>query len=171
MRALRFSGGILAALVISFFTQSPAIAQDADSQEVMRYTLTEAGLAKYTKAAQNLSALPGGGPGNCEHDDDSDSESNSISDLAARLDAVPGAKSAVQSAGMSSREYIVFSMALLQNGLAAWALQQPGGKLPPGVNKANVDFVNAHNAQLDQLKGIAEQANCEDADDEEEPDE
>jgi len=131
----------------------PAAAQDADSQEVMRYTLTDAGLAKYTKASQNLAALPGGPPG-CAKDDDSDSDSNSIAELAGKLDSTPGAKAAVQSAGMTSREYIVFSMSLLQNGLAAWALQQPGGKLPPGLNKANVDFVNSHGPQLDQLKGL-----------------
>jgi hypothetical protein len=131
----------------------PAAAQDADSQEIMRYTLTDAGLAKYTKASQNLAALPGGPPG-CAKDDDSDSDSNSIAELAGKLDSTPGAKAAVQSAGMTSREYIVFSMSLLQNGLAAWALQQPGGKLPPGLNKANVDFVNSHGPQLDQLKGL-----------------
>jgi len=134
-------------------TMLPAAAQDADSQEVMRYTLTDAGLAKYTKASQNLAALPGGPPG-CAKDDDSDSDSNSIAELAGKLDSTPGAKAAVQSAGMTSREYIVFSMSLLQNGLAAWALQQPGGKLPPGLNKANVDFVNSHGPQLDQLKGL-----------------
>jgi hypothetical protein len=131
----------------------PAAAQDADSQEIMRYTLTDAGLAKYTKASQNLAALPGGPPG-CAKEDDSDSDSNSIAELAGKLDSTPGAKAAVQSAGMTSREYIVFSMSLLQNGLAAWALQQPGGKLPPGLNKANVDFVNSHGPQLDQLKGL-----------------
>jgi hypothetical protein len=147
----------------------PAAAQDADSQEVTRYTLTDAGLAKYTKASQNLAALPGGSPG-CAQDDDSDSESNSISELAAKIDAAPGAKAAVQSAGMTSREYIVFSMSLLQSGLAAWAIAQPGGKLPPGVNKANVDFVNSHGPQLDQLKGLDRKCG-EGEDAEEEPDE
>ena len=165
----RVFGTLVAALTALFLAQLPARANDADSQEVMGYTLTEAGLAKYTKAAQSLAALPGGGPGNCANDDDSDSESNSISDLAAKLDSFPGAKAAVQSAGMSSREYIVFTMSLLQNGLAAWALTQPGGKLPPGANKANVDFVNAHGPQLEKLKGIAAQGECDGATEEEEP--
>ena len=153
MRTVQLTGGLLAALVISFLTGSPAFAQDADSQEITRYTLTEAGLAKYTKASQNLAALPGGAPG-CANDDDSDSDSNSIAELAGKLDASPAAKAAVQSAGMTSREYVVFSMSLLQSGLAAWGLSQPGGKLPPGVNKANVDFVNSHGPQIDQLKGL-----------------
>src|SRR4026208_1430558 len=95
----------------------PAAAQDADSQEVMRYTLTDAGLAKYTKASQNLAALPGGPPG-CAKEDHSDSASNPSAELAGKLDSTPGAKAAVQSAGMTSREYIVFSMSLLQSGIA-----------------------------------------------------
>ena len=31
---------------------------------------------------------------------------------------------------MTAHEYVVFSFSLLQNGLAAWAVSQPGGKLP-----------------------------------------
>ena len=157
--------------VVAWLAAPPAVAQDADSQEVMRYVLTEAGLAKYSQAARNLAALPGGGPASCDSDDDSDSESNSISDLASKLDAVPGAKAAVQKAGLSAREYIVFTMSLLQNGLASWAVKQPGGKLPPGVSKANVDFVDAHATQLEALKVLGNQSNCSDVDATEEPDE
>lgn len=148
----------------------PAAAQDADSQEVMHYALTDAGLAKFTQASENLAALPRGGPGNCGGEDDTDADSRSIAEMAARLDAFPGAKAAVQSAGMSTHEYIVFSMSLLQNGLAAWGMSQPGAKLPPGVNKANVDFVNTHGPQLDQLKALnGKSGDCGDEAEEEEP--
>src|SRR5262245_7934776 len=158
----RRSGSLAAALAALFLVQPSAKAADADTQEVMAYTLTEAGLSKFTKAAQNLASLPNGGPDQCDNDDDSDSESNSISDLAAKIDAFPGARAAVQSAGMTSHEYVVFTMSLLQNGLAAWALKQPGGKLPPGVKQANVDFVNSHGPQLDKLKEL-DDADCGDA--------
>ena len=161
---------LAAALAVLLLVQLPARAGDADSQEVMAYTLTEAGLAKFTKASQNLAALPSGGPDACKSDDDSDAQSNSISSLAAKIDAFPGAKSAIQSAGLTSHEYIVFTMSLLQNGLAAWALKQPGGKLPPGVNKANVDFVNSHGPQIEMLKGLSG-AECGDVPGEEEPEE
>lgn len=166
----RTSGTLAAALATLLLVQPSAKAADADTQEVMAYTLTDAGLAKYTKATKNLAALPGGGPGACaSDDDDSDSGSKSISELVAKLDASPGAKSAIQSAGLSSREYIVFSLSLLQNGLAAWGLKA-GGKLPPGVKQANVDFVNSHGAQLDQLKGLDKSCG-EDEPAEEEPSE
>jgi hypothetical protein len=45
-------------------------------------------------------------------------------------------------------------MSLLQNGLAAWAAGQSGGELPPGVSKANVDFVTKHDARLKELASL-----------------
>jgi hypothetical protein len=130
-----------------------ARAQDADTAEVQRYVLTDAGLAKYSQATKKLASLPRD-PAACSDEGDG-SGSQSIDQMAAKLGAVPGAKAAVQAAGMSLREYVVFSMSLLQNGLAAWALDQPGGKLPQGVSKANVDFVRKHDAQLKQLHGLS----------------
>ena len=65
---------------------------------------------------------------------------------------------------MTTREYMVFSMSLLQTGLAAWALEQPGGKLPPGVSKANVDFYKAHKAALEKL-GAGSKDKCDDSGD------
>jgi hypothetical protein len=40
---------------------------------------------------------------------------------------------------------------MMQNGMAAWALKQPGGKLPPGVSQANVDFYNKHETAMAEL--------------------
>jgi len=130
-------------------------AQDKDAAEVQRYVLSDAALAKYSAATKNLAALP---RGDCTDDD---SESQSIDQVAAKLAAAPGAKAAVQSAGMTPREYVVFSLSLFQNGLAAWALDQPGGKLPPGVSKANVDFVKRHGAELKRLEGVRPDGGCE----------
>jgi hypothetical protein len=135
-------------------------AQDADTAEIQRYTLTEAGLAKYSKATKALAALPGGRAGSC--DDDSGENGQSIGQMVKRLEAAPGATAALQSSGMTSREYVVFSMSLFQNGMAAWALDQPSGKLPPGVSRANVDFVKKHDAQLKQLRGLSPDDACDD---------
>ena len=134
--------------------------QDADTAEIQRYALTDAGLAKYSQATKKLASLPRD-PAACSDEGDG-SGSQSIDQMAAKLGAVPGAKAAVQSTGMSMREYVVFSMSLLQNGLAAWALDQPGGKLPQGVSKANVDFVKKHDAQLKQLQDLSPVGGCAD---------
>jgi hypothetical protein len=66
---------------------------------------------------------------------------------------------------MTTREYMVFSMSLLQTGIAAWGLEQPGGKLPPGVSKANVDFYKAHKATIERLSAGSKDK-CDDSADE-----
>lgn len=139
----------LIALCATLFALGTAQAQgDRDTQEISHYTLTEAGLARYSAATKNLGKLGRAGQVNC--DDDAESPS-SLDKLAARINASPAAKAALQSAGMSAREYLVFSMSLFQNGLALWAMEQPGGKLPPNVSKANVEFVRAHKTAIEKL--------------------
>jgi hypothetical protein len=140
-------------------------AQDRDSQEVASYVLTEAGLAKYTQATKNIAALPVRPKGDC---DDDDSDSQSLDQMAAKLNAAPGAKAAIQSAGMTTREYMVFSLSVFQNGLAAWALRQPGGKLPAGLSKANVDFYNKHAGEIDRLGALKGDDECGERADEDE---
>ncbi len=68
--------------------------------------------------------------------------------MVAKINSRPGAQAAIQSAGMTSREFVVFMFSMLQNGMAAWALKQPGGKLPPGISQANVDFFNKHETAM-----------------------
>ena len=54
----RIAGAFLAATTMLLIAPHLAQAQDADAQEVLRYTLTEAGLAKYSQATKQLAALP-----------------------------------------------------------------------------------------------------------------
>ena len=142
-----------------------AAAQDRDSQEVANYVLTDAALGKYTKASKDLAALPGSKPGDCDAGDDS----MSLAEMVAALDGVPGAKGMIQSAGMTTREYVVFSWSILHNGLAAWAISQPGGKLPAGTSKTNVDFYKKHEADLQALEGLRGSDQCDGDATEEEP--
>ena len=146
----RLLGAVTLALLLPGF----AVAQDSDAREIQSHVLTAAGLAKYTQATKKIAALPGG-----DCDDDGD-DSPSLDQMTAKLNASPGAKAAIQSAGMTTREYVVFSWSLLQTGLAAWAVDQPGGKLPPGASKANVDFYKKNEAALQQLEGAG--GDCED---------
>jgi hypothetical protein len=148
--------------VSSLLLPGLAAAQDRDTQEVQAYALTDAGLAKYTQATKKLAALSGGSDA-CGDDDDG---SQSLDAMTAKLNAQPGAKAAIASAGMTTREYVVFSWSLMQNGLAAWAVSQPGGKLPAGVSKANVDFYKRNEAALQQLQGAGGDADCDDNRDE-----
>lgn len=146
-----------------------AAAQDRDSQEISSYVLTDAGLAKYKQAAKNIAALPNRPPGSCDEDESSDSQS--LDQVTAKFNAAPGVKAAIQSAGMTTREYVVFTFSIFQNGLAAWALTQPGGKLPAGTSKANVDFYQRHEAELQQLEVLKQDDDCDEEPVEEEPEE
>ncbi len=158
-----FFGACASALL----TAPLAAAQDRDAQEIAAYVLTDAALAKYIKATKNLAALPGSKPGDCDAGDDA----MSLDEMAAALDGVPGAKAAIQSAGMTTREYGLFMWSLLHNGLAAWAISQPGGKLPPGTSKANVDFYQRHEAELQQLETLKQDEDCDEDAAEDEPEE
>ena len=130
-------------------TQAP----DADAREVSAYQLTEPGLGKFAQATRGLMALQ---VDDCQED----SDVKTISEAVAKLDAMPGARAAIESAGMSTREYIVFSFAMMQSGLAAWGLEQPGGKLPPGVSAANVEFYRKHAVELQKLAEETEDSKC-----------
>ena len=148
----------LALAVLAFAPTARAkILPDADAREVRAYTLTDASFAKYVDATHRLHDVKFE---NCVDDDDDEAQ-DSIAAYAARLDSVPGAKAAVQAAGMTSREYVVVSFSLLQNGMASYLLQTPGGKLPDGVDMANVDFIRKHSSELHQLANETEDESCE----------
>ena len=98
--------------------------------------LTEAALAKYTKAVHKLHPLKE----QLQQDCDREEAPDSLNGMAAHMDAVPAVKAALKTAGMTSREYLLFSWSVFQNGMAVWALDQPGGALPPGTKTANVNF-------------------------------
>jgi|GEM_PF-1372450 len=136
---------------------------DNDTKEIGGYVLTEAGLAKYMQAAKNMGEVAKQ-PGACDSDDGDDAPL-SLDALAARIDSIPGATAAIKSAGMTPREYTVFMFSLVQNGTAAWALDQPGGKLPPGTSMANVNFYRTHAAAIQKAEKERPSSDCEDAED------
>jgi hypothetical protein len=136
-------------LVLALAVPALSFAQDSDTQELSRYVLTEAALSKYMNAVERLRPVAE------QISSCGDEESaESISGVAAHIDRSPAARSAIQSAGLTTREYVVFTFAMFQTGLAAWAMEQPGGKLPPGVSKANVDFYQAHRAKIDAMQPL-----------------
>lgn len=140
----RLAGMFVTVVVLALGGASIAAAQDRDAQEVSRYVLTETGLAKFAQATRNVSAVPGA----CEREEDDSDDLKSIDQMVAKMNSVPGIQGAIQSAGMTTREYVVFMFSMMQNGMAAWAVSQPGGKLPPGISQANVDFFKQHEAAM-----------------------
>jgi hypothetical protein len=126
---------------------------EADTREIQSFVLTEEGLARYMRATRGLKGIEIAACGEAP-------DVASIADAAARIDAVPAAKAAVKSAGMTSREYVVFAFTLIETGFAAYVLETPGGRLPPGVNRANVAFFREHAGELQQLAVDTEDGCC-----------
>jgi hypothetical protein len=143
---------LLAPLVIE-----AQILADGDAKEIADYMLTEPALAKYTQAVHKLQPLMAQLPQDCDHEEGS----TSLNDMATRMDEVPGVKPALKAAGMTSREYLVFSWSVFQSGMAVLAVQQPGGKLSPGVKMANVNFYRTHEAELTTLGELTTHADCD----------
>ena len=153
---------ILVALAASLVLPPLAHAQelgDAETREVAAYRLTADALEKYAAATRALAPVLAENQHGCDEGGD-----ESLSGLAARLDAVPGASAALSEAGMSSREYFVFSFAMVQAGMGAWSLSEGGGELPAGFSKENVAFYQAHEAEFQELSGILPETDCGDED-------
>lgn len=148
-------------LMLALTLPGLSFAQDADMQEINRYVLTDAALTKYARALENLRPLAGQ-IASCDEETD-----GSIAGMTAGIDRVPAAKAAIQSAGLTTREYVVFVLAVFQAGMATWALEQPGGKLPPGVSQSNVDFYKANRATIESMAPLEDA--CADSSDERDP--
>ena len=110
-------GALLATCAAVALAPPLATAQDRDSQEIANYVLTDAGLAKYLQAARNIAALPTQPTRGCDEEEIANSQS--LDRLTAKFNAAPGVKAAIQSAGMTTREYVLFTFSIFQNGLAA----------------------------------------------------
>ena len=159
----RYPWLMVAAFAIALFIAAPSRADD--TAEVASYKLTEAGLSKYMQATRNLVPL-GKELANCDDD-----TAMTLDAMVARLDAVPGAGAAIASAGMTTREYVVFGWAIVHNGMAAWLADQPDGTLPPDTSPANVEFYKAHEAALTEFAEQVDSDDCADTYDEDYDDE
>lgn len=153
MNRLESRCSILVAAILALGPATIVSAQgtpDKDLAEIQSYRLSESGLAKYTQAVRSLGKLSQSKASLDE--DDEDAGPKSLDEQVALYDAIPEVKQAIRSAGLTTREYTVFSWSLFQAGMASWALSQPGGKLPPGGSMDNVTFYRKHEAALNELK-------------------
>ncbi len=77
-----------------------------------------------------------------------------IDEMAARINAIPQASAALAKAGLTAREFSKCTMALFQAAMIKGLSQGKVdlSKLPPGVNPANITFVEEHEQELLQLQ-------------------
>lgn len=153
---------LLGALTLALLL--PPVAAADDEQEIRNYVLTDAGLAKYSQAARQIAMLPGAQSGACEAEDEEETDAATIDSTAAKFDRYPAAKNAITSAGMTPREYIVFSFALLQTGLAVWGAEQSGGQAQ-AASAANVAFYKRNEANIKKLEAVTAMPSCDTGED------
>jgi hypothetical protein len=136
---------ILLAAAILFGLSSFARADltQSDTNEINQYKLTDKALGQYFQAIKNLLPVVQKNPRLKERSDDDDDDVNSLSQLVQEFDGIPGAKKAVEDAGLTTREFLVFQFSLM-TAIASSYIQKSGGELPPEFSKQNVEFFHAH---------------------------
>jgi hypothetical protein len=141
----------VAAAVVTCFAAS--LGAQSDEQTLARYRLTEAALAKFTQASRNFIAVATADSQALGEQDEGENSRN-IAEIAALYDRHPALKRAITSAGMTSREYVTFLMSMFQAGMAAWLVEQQGGKfdnVPAGTPHENIRFYQRHKAELERI--------------------
>jgi len=156
LTALMLVGGVPGAL------SAQGRAADADEREIAAYRLSEGTLAKFIRASRAMAALQKPAPSETAEDDESGDDNTSIADIAAMYDTIPPARRAITGAGLTTREYVVFTFALFQAGMGAFLVEQAGwDKLPPEIARENVLFYQRHKAQMDSVTAELKKAERE----------
>jgi hypothetical protein len=80
-------------------------------------------------------------------------DAQNLNSMAAKIQSIPVAASALRAEGMAPREYSKFMLAMMQAGLAA-GMQKAGllKTTPEGTNPANIKFLIEHEAELQKMQ-------------------
>jgi hypothetical protein len=132
---------------------------DADLRELSRYQLTLTEVRKYAAANANLAKHPKVAEDeDAEGDSEDDTNDESLDGMAARIGKIPEARKAIESAGLTVRQYAVITMALIQASMAQFAVDSGADPAKvardAGVNPANIKFVKEHKAELQKMQGM-----------------
>jgi hypothetical protein len=143
-RALALAGLALAATAADAAAQGPG-ALFANMPEVAEYRMTDASLQKFVRATHALKALENEGSFELDDQLDVDDPSElSVDRIAAAFDSEPRVRSAIEGAGMSSREYVTFLMSMVQTIMGSVMVQMGGDQaladMPDSALKHNIQF-------------------------------
>jgi hypothetical protein len=122
--------------------------------EVGAYRLSDEGLGRFRQAIQNLVTAIEADPSIHHRGAEADGFEKTI----AFLEQEPAVGSALASAGMPAREYVLFSMAFIQAGVVMHMADAMGEssleELPETVSRENVAYFRANR---ERLEGVAEE--------------
>ena len=108
------------------------------------YRLTDANLTRFVAAMRALQELEDENIGMEDRLNLDDSDQVNIGEIAAAFDSEPRVKSAINGAGLSSREFVTFLFSMMQAMFGSIAVQMGGEEalddMPDGVLKQNIRF-------------------------------
>lgn len=136
---------------------------EKDSAEIQAYRLTLPMLRKIEQVYKSLDAMTSADPHLQEKLDrlaTSEGEEGpaTIAEAVTRLDAVPEIQKAIRSSGLTSREFVVFTVAFGTAGLGVFA-QSEGQQLPPDMPPAvaaNLQWFKDNRSEIDRVKAEME---------------
>jgi hypothetical protein len=117
----------------------------ANMPEVAEYRLTSAALQQFVQATEALKALEEDESFQMrDHLEIEDPSEISVDRIAAAFDSEPRVRGAIEEAGMTSREYVTFMMAMVQTIMGSVVVQMGGEQalnaMPDSVLKHNIQF-------------------------------
>jgi hypothetical protein len=118
------------------------------------HRLTRSDVERFAEASKQLRLLAERDPGPMRRlrAREGAARSASLEETVARLDAEPAVREAIESAGLTTREYALITVTLseailVQQALAHGSIDRP----PPGVSQENLDFVRTHRDEISRL--------------------
>jgi type I restriction-modification system DNA methylase subunit len=123
---------------------------NADLKEVRSFQLTEKKLDQFTQALRNMAEAVEKNPELAKQDNSLGSNA-SINDMVAAFDKIPPIKNAVETAGLSTREFVLFQMALMSAAMGHYLVKQ-GQKLPPEFSAEHATFYKQHEEKFKALE-------------------
>ena len=144
-------GTMLLGLAATTFAQSRP--QDTkDIKEIAAFKLTTDGLTKFSKAARALDDMAKKNPSLKERQDlFSDKPDKTIDETVREYERIPGLVSTIKTSGLTPREFVVLSYTLMANSMALANKQAGMKEMPPGASKANMDFIQTHQKEIQAL--------------------
>lgn len=135
-----------------------------DTKEIGAFRLTMDGLTKFSNSLKTLGELTKKNPSLKEKVDNSDSGEQTIDETLALYDRHPEVVSAIKTSGLTPRQFVVTSYALVANSMAL-AYRKAGMKgIPPGASTANMEFIEAHQKEIQALNPNKENTDPQDDD-------
>lgn len=135
-------------------SSQPSANEGRDLETLSNYKLTMDDLHKWARANTAVSAIARQRP-DLEEEMATNAEEASIEGMADKLNSVPDVREAIESNGLSARQFTVITFTVMQVAMAQMALQQgvPADSFAAraGINPGNLEFYEANRVEIDQL--------------------